>query len=177
MNVAEYWARQSDFAGYTHAQLLVEQDCASPVPAAAKRLQRQWNARSQWKEITMRKSTRSNEVRRRVSAPVHVDEVEESACDTMVLSPDDSVVLSPDDSVLLHPHRLEQEVRNRLMSEPSLNFTSLVVRRVRDALCLNGVLEVDDEVDVGLLVRSVCGATPVLNHLVVHSTRELPPKG
>ncbi len=121
----------------------------------------------------MRKQTRSEEVRRRVPAPVSPDpimEVEESArCDTLVLS--------PDDSVLRHPHRLEQDVRNRLMSEPSLNFTSLVVRRVRDGFCLEGVLEADDEDDASNLVRRICGAMQVLNHLVVHRTRELPRKG
>lgn len=121
----------------------------------------------------MRKLTRSQEVRRRVPAPAKVDApvtVEDPACC-------DTIEMSPDDSVLLHPHRLEQDVRNRLMEEPSLNFTSLVVRRVRDGLCLEGVLEADDEDDASTLVRRVCGATQVLNHLVVHRTRELPRKG
>lgn len=124
----------------------------------------------------MRKPTRSEEVRRRVPIPTRFDEAEiaeePECCDTLVLS--------PDDSVMLHPHRLEQDVRNRLMAEPSLNFTSLVVRRVRDGLCLEGVLEAEDGEDtntVSTLVRRVCGATPVLNHLVVHRTRELPRKG
>ena len=121
----------------------------------------------------MRKQTRSEEVRRRISAPASFDatvDVEDPACC-------DTLVLSPDDSVLLHPHRLEQEVRNRLMAEPSLNFTSLVVRRVHDGLCLEGVLEADDSDDASTLVRRVCGATPVLNHLVVHRTCEVPRKG
>ena len=120
----------------------------------------------------MRKQTRSEEVRRRVPAPASVEaavDVEELECETELLS--------ADDSVLLHPHRLEQDVRNRLMEEPSLNFTSLVVRRVRDGLCLEGVLEADDEDDASMLVRQICGATQVLNHLVVHRTRELPRKG
>ncbi len=121
----------------------------------------------------MRKQTRSEEVCRRVPVPARLSDaktVEEPVCC-------DTLVLSPVDSVMLHPHRLEQEVRNRLMAEPSLNFTSLVVRRVRDGLCLEGVLEADDSDDVSTLVRRVCGATPVLNHLVVHRTRELPRKG
>ncbi len=121
----------------------------------------------------MQKQARSEEMRRRNPAPVRLDatvDLEEPACC-------DTLVLSPDDSVLLHPHRLEQEVRNRLMAEPSLNFTSLVVRRVRDGLYLEGVLEADDSDDVSVLVHRVCGATPVLNHLVVHCTRPLPRKG
>ena len=121
----------------------------------------------------MRKPTRSEEVRRRVSAPVSpdttVDLADSACCETLVLI--------PDDSVLLHPHRLEQDVRNRLMAEPSLHFTSLVVRRVRDGLCLEGVLEADDSYDVSALVRRVCGAALVLNHLVIHRTRELLRKG
>lgn len=124
----------------------------------------------------MRRQTRSEEVRRRVPVPARFDlaeTVEDTACC-------DTLVLSPDDSVMIHPHRLEQDVRNRLMAEPSLNFTSLVVRRVRDGLCLEGVLEADDGEDaniVSTLVRRVCGETPVLNHLVVHRTRQLPRKG
>ena len=119
----------------------------------------------------MRKQSRSEDARRRVPARVEATlAVEESACC-------DTLLLSPDDSVMFHPHRLEQDVRNQLMAEPSLNFTTLVVRRVRDGLCLEGVLESDDADDVSTLVRRVCGATPVLNHLVVHRTRALPRKG
>ena len=121
----------------------------------------------------MRKPTRSVEVRRRVPAPASL----EAAMNTEELDGCDTLVLTPDDSVLLHPHRLEQDVRNRLMEEPSLNFTSLVVRRVHDGLCLEGVLEADDADDVATLVHRICGATQVLNHLVVHRTRELPRKG
>ena len=121
----------------------------------------------------MRKQSRSEDVRRRVRTPARIDadraDQESDCCDTLLLS--------PDDSVLLHPHQLELDVRNQLMAEPSLNFTSLVVRRVRDGLCLEGVLEADDADDASTLVRRVCGATPVLNHLVVHGTRALPRKG
>ena len=86
--------------------------------------------------------------------------------------------LSPDDSVMRHPHRLEQDVRNRLMEEPDLHFTSLVVRRMQDGLCLEGVLETDDEVDeVAVLVRHLCGVSNVVNNLVIHRRRELPRKG
>lgn len=121
----------------------------------------------------MRKQSRSEDVRRRVRTAARFDSTEpakgSACCDTLLLS--------PDDSVLLHPHLLEQNVRNQLMAEPSLNFTSLVVRRVRDGLCLEGVLEVDDAEDVSSFVLRACGATPVLNHLVVHRTRAVPRKG
>lgn len=121
----------------------------------------------------MRTLSRFEELRRRAASSAQagsVTVVEESLdCE--------SVVLSADDSVRLHPHRLEQEIHSRLMAEPNLNFTSLVVRRVHDGLCLEGVLEVDDSENIGELVRDICGAMPVLNHLVVHRTRELPRKG
>lgn len=81
----------------------------------------------------MRKPSRFEEMRRRVPSPIRVETVAESE-----LAECETVLLSPDDSVLLHPHQLEQEVRHRLMEESSLNFTSLVVRRVRDGLCLEG---------------------------------------
>ena len=116
----------------------------------------------------MRKPSRFEEMRRRASAPARV-ETEEQEAETLLLAADDSVVL--------HPHQLEQEVRHRLMAEPSLNFTSLVVRRVRDGLCLEGVLEADDSDDVSKLVSQICGAIPVLNHLVVHCPCDLPRKG
>lgn len=121
----------------------------------------------------MRKPSRSNDVFQRQSAqpfPRFVVPDEAECCDT--------ATLSPDDSVMMHPHRLEQDVRNRLMSDPNLNFTSLVVRRVGDGLCLEGVLETNgDPVDVARLVRRVCGVPKVLNHLVIHRARELPRKG
>lgn len=85
---------------------------------------------------------------------------------------------SPNDSVLLNPHRLEQEVRHRLMSEPQLNFTMLVVRRMQGGVCLEGVLETDDDsTDIEHLVRRVAGVEQVLNYLVVRHARELPRKG
>lgn len=121
----------------------------------------------------MRKQTRAEDMRRRGHVQGRVDP---SATEAEFAS-GVSVLPLPDESVMCHPHRLEQDVRNRLMAEPSLNFTSLVVHRVRDGLCLEGVLEVDDADDVSTLVRQVCGATPVLNHLVVHCNRELPRKG
>lgn len=122
----------------------------------------------------MRKLNRSSDVRHRfpIKARFDADEAVENQADG------DTVLLSPDDSVLLHPHRLEQEIRNRLMEEPSLHFTSLVVRRLPDGLCLEGVLETNDDTDtVSSVVHDICGAMQVLNHLVVHRARELPRKG
>ncbi|MBC7817010.1 MAG: hypothetical protein IAG10_08995 [Planctomycetaceae bacterium] len=122
----------------------------------------------------MRNSTQSEDVRRRVSTSANLDEVMslvEQSCN-------DSAVLTADDSVVFHRHQLEQEVRNRLMAEPSLNFTSLVVRRVRSGLCLEGVLETNDSVaEVSQLVRQICGVPQVLDRLVVHRSHQVPRKG
>jgi hypothetical protein len=85
---------------------------------------------------------------------------------------------SPDDFVLRHPHRFEQDVRFRLMAEPTLNFTSLTVRRIANGVCLEGVLETDDDVpDISSLVRRITGVEEVLNYLVVRRAHAVPPKG
>ncbi|TXT21719.1 MAG: Uncharacterized protein FD138_3997 [Planctomycetota bacterium] len=95
----------------------------------------------------MRKLNRSSDVRHRVPVKVRFD-----AAEAVENEADDDTVM--------------------------LSFTSLVVRRLRDGLCLEGVLETDDDTDnVTSLVRSICGATQVLNHLVVHRAHELPRKG
>ena len=122
----------------------------------------------------MRKPTLSEGLHRRVPTSARLDArasiAESSCCDT--------AILSADDSVIFHRHQLEQEVRNRLMAEPSLKFTSLVVRRVSNGLCLEGVLETNDHApDVARIVRGICGVSQVLDHLVVHRPRELPRKG
>ncbi|MFM9963774.1 MAG: hypothetical protein ACKV2Q_21400 [Planctomycetaceae bacterium] len=122
----------------------------------------------------MRNSTQLENVRRRASTSAELDEVmaivEPECCDT--------AVLTSDDSAILQRHQLEREVRLRLMAEPSLNFTSLVVRRFRSGLCLEGVLETNDsETEVSQLVREICGVTQVLNRLVIHRPHQLPRKG
>ena len=91
---------------------------------------------------------------------------------------EETVMCSPDDSVLIHPHRFEQDLRNRLMSESTLNFTSLVVRRIDDGVCLEGVLETDDDsADLEHLVRRVSGVRRVINCLLVRRSHLLPLKG
>ena len=122
----------------------------------------------------MRKSAQFEDVRRRASSSAKLDAV------MALVEPayGDSAVQTADDSVVFHRHQLEQEVRNRLMAEPSLHFTSLVVRRVRSGLCLEGVLETNEsEADVSRLVRQICGVSQVLDRLVVHCAHQVPRKG
>jgi hypothetical protein len=65
------------------------------------------------------------------------------------------------------PHGLEKAVHRRLRAQPGLRFASLVIRRIPNGVCLEGVLESDADQDVCNLARSVAGVDEVLNHLVV----------
>lgn len=68
------------------------------------------------------------------------------------------------------PHQIESEVRRLLVSQSDLHFSSLVVRRIHDGVCLEGVLEAEDEQpDVDSLARRVAGVEHVINRLLVHS--------
>jgi osmotically-inducible protein OsmY len=73
---------------------------------------------------------------------------------------------------------VEQEVQRELLAQPSLRFASLVVRRIDNGVCLQGVLESDDELpDVCHIARRVSGVRQVLNRLVIAPRREVPVKG
>ena len=69
------------------------------------------------------------------------------------------------------PHEMERSVRNRLLSEPGVSFSSLVVRRFQNGLCLQGIVVIEadapGETDVGRLVREVAGVEEIINQLVV----------
>ncbi len=66
-------------------------------------------------------------------------------------------------------HGLEHQVRRELLSNPQLNFSSLVIHRVKDGVCLEGVLEVDgSNIDVCEVTRGVAGVDQVINRLVQH---------
>lgn len=65
-------------------------------------------------------------------------------------------------------HRVEQDVQRELLAHPRLRFSSLVVRRIDDGVCLQGVMESDDESpDVCSIAQRVAGVRQVLNRLVV----------
>lgn len=81
-------------------------------------------------------------------------------------------------SEAIRPHRIEQEVQRELLAEPKLRFASLVVRRIHDGVCLQGVLEANDEApDVCSVAQRVTGVQHVLNRLLITPGRELPRKG
>ena len=73
----------------------------------------------------------------------------------------------------VRPHQVERAIQRELLGQPGLRFSSLVIRRIRDGICLEGVLETEDECpDVCRLVKSVAGVDNVLNHLVVRRARK-----
>jgi osmotically-inducible protein OsmY len=81
-------------------------------------------------------------------------------------------------SGLMSPHQIELDVQRALLAQPRLHFASLVVRRIIDGVCLQGVLEADaDSPDVCSIAQRVSGVRQVLNHLVVAGRRKLPGKG
>jgi hypothetical protein len=65
-------------------------------------------------------------------------------------------------------HRLECEVQRRLLEEPGMNFTSLVVRRIHDGVCIQGVLESDLPFNLIKLAREVEGVNRVIDLVVVY---------
>ena len=81
--------------------------------------------------------------------------------------------------VLDGPHQIEEDVQRELLAQPELRFSSLVVRRVADGVCLEGVLEADDVEAASScvcgLARRVAGVQEVLNHLVVCQGEYNPP--
>ena len=71
--------------------------------------------------------------------------------------------------------RVEQQVQRELLAHPEFTFSSLVVRRIPNGVCLEGVVETNtDLANVTRLLQSVAGVEEVLNHLVV---RHPPAKG
>ncbi len=76
-------------------------------------------------------------------------------------------------------HSFEARIRHDLMACPELQFSSLVVRRIPDGVCLEGVVSTsEDRLGVCQLVREVAGVTAVLNHLVMcPEAKSQPPKG
>lgn len=72
------------------------------------------------------------------------------------------------------PHTVEREISRILAAQPGLNINGLVVRRVRDGVCLTGVVEsTDADPDVCGLLRDVDGVSQIINRLLVRSARRV----
>ena len=76
-------------------------------------------------------------------------------------------------------HSFEARIRHDLMACSELQFSSLVVRRIPDGICLEGVVSTaEDRHGVCQLVRELAGVNAVLNHLVMcPKPKAQPPKG
>ena len=65
------------------------------------------------------------------------------------------------------PHELECRIQRRLQAHPGLRFTRLTVHQCPQGVCLEGLLEVnDDGLDLCELVNEIAGV-PALNHVVM----------
>ena len=68
----------------------------------------------------------------------------------------------------LNCHNIESEVRRELLSTSGMQITSLVVRRLPNGVCLQGVVRFDEkEFDFCDHLRRVPGVTRILNRMVV----------
>jgi len=72
------------------------------------------------------------------------------------------------ESASAEPHALERAIQLELLNQSDVRFSSLVVRRFRDGVCLQGVIEIDNDLpDIERITRELSGVNRVMNHLVV----------
>lgn len=79
-----------------------------------------------------------------------------------------SVAIVAPDRVDVQPHAIETAVRRKLSCQEGVHFLELVVRRVSDGVCLEGVMQ--SEVgcpDIAEVVRGIAGVERVINHLLI----------
>jgi len=96
------------------------------------------------------------------------------SCDCAPVSFDDPV---PSGSALAvvepccveqQPHAIETAVRNKLAGQKAIRVLKLAVHRVQDGVCLEGVMETDeDRQDVTEIVREIAGVDKVIDHLLI----------
>lgn len=65
------------------------------------------------------------------------------------------------------PHSVECEVRRRLLADTSCEIQSLVVHRIPDGVCIEGVVESTTPMEeITAALESVAGVDRVMNRLV-----------
>jgi len=65
-------------------------------------------------------------------------------------------------------HDYERDIQRKLQDLPGLHFSSLVVRRLENGICVQGVVEINGpHPDVVQIVREITGAANVVDQLVV----------
>jgi len=72
------------------------------------------------------------------------------------------------ESASAEPHALERAIQLELLNQSDVRFSSLVVHRIPDGVCLQGVIEIDNDLpDIERITRELSGVNRVMNHLVV----------
>jgi len=89
---------------------------------------------------------------------------------------------SSSDSHFSLAHVTELQVQRELLACKKWLFQSLVVHRMRDGICLQGVVQgsnLTDASEICDLAREVAGVSNVINHLVLQQTEaaDVPAKG
>lgn len=70
-------------------------------------------------------------------------------------------------------HDFERDIQRRLLETPGLHFSSLIVRRIDDGICVQGILEISGpHIDIGKVVRDISGVENVVNQVLVRQTQE-----
>ena len=65
-------------------------------------------------------------------------------------------------------HEIEADVRRELLATEGVTVKSLVVRRLDNGVCLQGVIRFDGaEFDLGDTIRRIPGIDRILNHMVI----------
>ncbi len=69
------------------------------------------------------------------------------------------------------PHDLECRIQRGLQAHPGLKFARLSVHQCADGVCLEGLLETnEDDIDLCDLVNEIAGVN-VINHVVTHPAK------
>ncbi len=111
-----------------------------------------------------------------ISSARYTSTLSHRRCDDSPVAFDDPV---PADSGIFRDaapsraHSVERQVQRKLLAHPRLRFSSLVVRRMPNGICLEGVITSTDGSDVCQLARQVEGVNQVLNHLLVRTLEDL----
>ncbi|MEZ6049788.1 MAG: hypothetical protein R3C02_00110 [Planctomycetaceae bacterium] len=96
-----------------------------------------------------------------------VDPIAPVAIDDLVPS-GSCVSIERPECIVQDPHAIELAVRKRLSKEKGIRFMELVVRRMPDGICLDGVVHTDGNCpDVAKVVREIAKVDRVVNHLLV----------
>ena len=77
------------------------------------------------------------------------------------------IATTTDSTTRSQPHSVESGVRREILSDPGISVASLVVRRIPNGVCLEGVVHLrEGKTDVNTVARRVLGVCEVQNHML-----------